>query len=363
MQAIASSSRRSSTIRVSAAGYLIRASKAVARVCATLLILSAGCLGAYELWDYYMYSPWTRDARVEADVVAIAPDVSGFVQELRVKDNQLVHKGDVLFILDQDRYKLALATAEAAVAARRSEMAMQERMADRRAKLTNLSASDEQRENARFSANAAVAAYDQALAELATARLNLARTVVYAPVNGFVTNLTLVVGHYASLGTKVMAVIDSDSYHVNGYFEETKIPLIRPDQVVSIRLMGRGARLVGHVDSISRGITDRDNPTGPELLANVTPTFEWVRLAQRIPVRVHIDSVPEGTVISSGMTCTVVADMPGRGGELGRLSKITGHVWSWLTHLIPGAAVEQSKMVHDAASGRHGGARHEEARS
>jgi len=70
--------------------------KTVARVLLTLVIVAAGCAAGYELWDYYLFSPWTRDARVQADVVSIAPDVSGFVDELRVKDNQLVHKGDVL---------------------------------------------------------------------------------------------------------------------------------------------------------------------------------------------------------------------------------------------------------------------------
>src|SRR5713101_9503978 len=106
--------------------------KALARVVATLLIVAAGCLGAYELWNYYMLSPWTRDARVRADVVTIAPDVAGFVNDLRVKDNQFVHKGDILFILDQERYKLALATAEATVAARKAEMLMRQGEADRR---------------------------------------------------------------------------------------------------------------------------------------------------------------------------------------------------------------------------------------
>src|SRR4029077_7410391 len=126
------------------------------------------------------------------------------------------------------------------------------------------------------------------------------------PVNGFVTNLTLDLGQYASVGTKVMALIDSDSYRVTGYFEETKIPAVPPGKQVEIYLMSGGAPLRGHVESISRGITHRDNPAGPELLANVTPTFEWVRLAQRIPVRIHIAKVPEGVLIASGMTATML---------------------------------------------------------
>lgn len=147
---------------------------------------------------------------------------------------------------------------------------------------------------------------------LSTAQLDLDRTVIRAPVNGFVTNLTLDVGQYASVGTKVLALIDSDSYRVTGYFEETKIPAVPPGKRVEIYLMSGGPPLRGHVESISRGITDRDNPNGPELLANAAPTFEWVRLAQRIPVRIHIDDVPKGVVISSGMTATVVVEAPPR---------------------------------------------------
>ena len=286
--------------------------KTVARVVITIVIVAAGCISGYEVWDYYMLSPWTRDARVQADVVSIAPDVSGFVDELRVKDNQFIHKGDLLFVLDRERYSRALATAEAAVAARKAEMDMRQHEAARRARLTTLAISDEARENATHTANSAAASYQQALADRSTAQLNLDRTIVRAPVNGFVTNLTLDVGQFASVGTKVMALIDSDSYRVTGYFEETKIPVVKRSGHVDIFLMSGGPPLRGHVESISRGITDRDNPAGPELLANVNPTFEWVRLAQRIPVRIHIDQIPEDVLISSGMTCTVVVEAPPR---------------------------------------------------
>jgi multidrug resistance efflux pump len=285
--------------------------KTIARVLITLVLVSAGCVGGYELWDYYMLSPWTRDARVQADVVSIAPDVAGFVDDLKVKDNQFVHKGDVLFVLDQERYTRTLATAEANVAARQAEMEMRQHEAARRAKQTTLSISVEAQENAMLTAKMAAASYQKALMDRSTAQLNLDRTVVRAPVNGFVTNLTLDIGQYASIGTKVMALIDSDSYRVTGYFEETKIPAVKQSGGhVDIYLMSGGPLLRGHVESISRGITDRDDPAGPELLANANPTFEWVRLAQRIPVRIHIDDVPNGVLISSGMTCTVVVQAP-----------------------------------------------------
>ena len=286
--------------------------KTIARVLLTLILVAAGCAGGYQLWDYYMLSPWTRDARVQADVVSIAPDVAGFVEDLRVKDNQFVHKGDVLLVIDRERYTRTLATADATVAARQAEMEMRQQEAARRAKLTELSISAEAQEDAILTANSAAASYQQALADRSTAQLNLDRTVLRAPVNGFVTNLTLDVGQYASIGTKVMALIDSDSYRVTGYFEETKIPAVNRTGHADIYLMSGGPPFHGHVESISRGITDRDNPAGPELLANANPTFEWVRLAQRIPVRIHIDDVPKGVVISSGMTCTVILKAPPR---------------------------------------------------
>ena len=284
--------------------------RTLARVLATLLITGAGLAGAYELWDYYMLSPWTRDARVDADVVTIAPDVAGFVTDLRVRDNQIVRKGDILLVIDRERYKLALATAEANVAAHKAEMLMRQSEADRRAKLTNLSITPEAKEDAQHTAASAAAEYQQAAADLATARLNLERTVIRAPVNGFVTNLTLVVGQYAAVGTKLLALIDSDSYRVEGYFEETKMPAIKLGNKVEIHLMSGGPALRGHVESISHGITDRDDPNGPELLANVNPTFEWVRLAQRIPIRIHIDEIPDNVRIRAGMTCTVIVPTP-----------------------------------------------------
>jgi len=278
----------------------------------TFVVVAVGCVSGYELWHYYFFSPWTRDGRVQADVVSIAPDVSGFVEELQVKDNQVVHKGDILLILDRERYKRSLAMAEANVAARKAMMENAAQQYARRAKLTTLSVSEEARENARLTAASATANYQQAVADLSTAQLNLDRTVLRAPVNGIVTNLTLVVGQYASVGTKLMALIDSDSYRVTGYFEETKIPAIKLGERADIYLLDGSPALRGHVQSIARGITDRDNLPGPELLVNPNPTFEWVRLAQRIPVRIGIDDVPEGVMVSSGMTASVVMGRPPR---------------------------------------------------
>jgi multidrug resistance efflux pump len=281
--------------------------RTIVRVLLTLIFLAvAGFLG-YDMANYYLYSPWTRDARVRANVATVAPDISGWVDDIRVRDNQFVHKGDVLFVIDQERFRLALADAEATLAARHAQYLMLLEQYERRSKLTpGYSVTVETLDNARRQSETAAANYQQAIASRDTAALNLKRTEVRASVNGFITNLNLAPGTYASQGKPVMALIDSDSYRVGAYFEETKIPHIRPGASVEIYLMDGSPALQGTVSGISMGITDQDNKDGPELLSSVNPTFTWVRLAQRIPVRIDITHVPPGVLISAGMTATVV---------------------------------------------------------
>jgi multidrug resistance efflux pump len=279
----------------------------VFRVVLTLVVLVAASFLGYDMVQYYLYSPWTRDARVRADVVSVAPDVSGYIRDMRVRNDEFVKKGDVLFVIDQERYRLALADAEATAAARLAQHRMLLQQFERRSRLNpGLSITEEALDNARHQADQAAAGYQQAIAARDTAALNLKRTEVRAAVNGFVTNLNTQSGNYAVQGKAVLALIDSDSYRVDAYFEETKIPQIRAGSPVKIRLMDGSAALQGKVESIARGITDQDNRDGPELLASVNPTFTWVRLAQRIPVRIHLTDVPPDVLISAGMTCTVV---------------------------------------------------------
>ena len=281
--------------------------QAVVRVVLTLILLIAAGLLSYDLGSYYLYSPWTRDARIRANVVTVAPDVSGYVDDIRVRNNQFVHKGDVLFTIDQERFRLALADAEAALAARHAQSLMALEQYQRRSKLSpGYTITVEDLNNARRQSETAAANYQQAIASRDTAALNLKRIEVRASVNGYITNLNLAKGTFASQGKPVMALIDSDSYRVEAYFEETKIPHIRPDSTAEIHLMDGSPPLQGTVLGIARGITDQDNKDGPELLSSVNPTFTWVRLAQRIPVSLHITHVPPGVLISAGMTCTVV---------------------------------------------------------
>ena len=272
---------------------------------ATAIVFVVAILIGRALWVHYMDEPWTRDGRVRAEVVNIAPDVSGAVVELPVRDNQFVHKGDLLMQIDPSHYQIAVEQAQAAVAARKAELQMRRDDAQRRADMDSLVVSKENRENATHTASAAEAQYQQALAALDAAKLNLERTRVVSPVDGYVTNLNVYRGDYAISGSAKLAVVDSNSFWVYGYFEETKLPHVRVGDKADIRLMS-GGTLKGHVESISRGIYDRDNPQSRELLVDVNPTFNWVRLAQRVPVRVKIDSVPDGVVLSAGTTCTVV---------------------------------------------------------
>jgi multidrug resistance efflux pump len=279
----------------------------VLRVLLTVILLIAAGLLSYDLASYYLYSPWTRDARVRANVVTVAPDVSGYVADIRVRNNQFVNKDDVLFVIDQDRYRLALANAEAAVAATHSQYLMLRDQYERRSKLApGYSITVEALDNARRQSETAAANYQQAIASRDTAALNLKRTEVRSSVNGFITNLNLAKGTYASQGQPVMALIDSDSYRVEAYFEETKIPQVKPGATAEIYLMDGSPAVQGTVLGIAMGITDQDNPNGPQLLSSINPTFTWVRLAQRVPVSIHMTHVPPGVVISAGMTCTVV---------------------------------------------------------
>jgi len=270
-----------------------------------ILLLAAVLFGMY-LWHDNMEAPWTRDGRVRADIVRVAPDVAGIVTSVAVHDNAFVHKGDVLFSVDKSRYRQALAQALATLAAQQSEKIMRAREAARRNGLDASVVTSENRENAASAAAVAAARYQAAAAARDTAALNLQRTTVRSPVDGYVSNLNVHEGDFAAAGAALLAVIDSRSFYVSGYFEETKLPYLALNDPVEIRLLDGGPALRGHIESISRGITDRDAATGKELLADVNPTFNWVRLAQRIPVRIRIDRLPADHGLIAGMTCTVI---------------------------------------------------------
>ena len=280
--------------------------KTLIRVLITLLIVGLAGWTAYQLWVRYTNAPWTRDGRVRADVVNIASDVAGLVIAVPVHDNQYVHKGEVLFRIDQAHYLHALAEARAQVAQRKTLWQMKRGQSSRRAHLDDEVISRENREDTDLSALAAKADYEAAVADLEKIELDLERTIVRSPVDGWISNLLVRPGDFAHVGTAKLAVIDQHSFWVYGYFEEHKLQHIHIGDRAEVQLLGGQHALQGHVESIAHGISDRDNPTDPRLLANVNPTFNWVRLAQRIPVRIHLDQMPPDTPLVAGMTCSVI---------------------------------------------------------
>lgn len=274
------------------------------RVLVTLTLVVCAVFVGRELWQHYMSDPWTRDARVRADIVAVAPDMSGLVSDVLVKDNDAVKKGDILFRIDSQRFQIAMEQAQAAAEGAKATLEQASRDRQRRYQLGGV-VSQQQKEASQAAEAQAQASYLGAHANLELARLNRERSEVRAPVNGTITNLSLRPGNYVTTGSAQMALVDTDSLRVEGYFEETKLARIHIGDVVSVKLIGQSGKIEGHVESIAAGIEDRERTAGSGLLANINPTFSWVRLAQRIPVRIAFDNVPIGTQLVAGMTATV----------------------------------------------------------
>lgn len=294
-----------------------RLSRPIIRVLVTLLTVMAAVWAGYQLWYHYERAPWTRNGRVRADVVQVAPDVSGIVKNVAVQDNQPVAAGTLLFSVDSARFELAVHQAEAdalvrriALKNQRRALAQAQRESDRQSKPSDGSPQDYREQlhlkvaHAQGALQLAEAALRQAEIAVDTARLNLQRTEVRAPTAGLVTSLDLHQGAYANAGHPALALVDIGSVYVEGYFEEHKLARIQPGDRVRVTPMGAPS-LAGTVESIAAGIGDRDRSTGSNLLTSVNPTFSWVRLAQRIPVRVKLDEMPSNRRLVSGQTATV----------------------------------------------------------
>jgi RND family efflux transporter MFP subunit len=275
------------------------------RVLLTVVVVVVAIGVGWQLWSYYMLEPWTRDGRVRADVVTVAADVSGLISDVFVHDNEKVIKGQQLFRIDQRRFQYALDQAKADVASRQVTLDQAKRDLDRSKSLTTAAVTVQQVEQRQQAVDVDQAELDAANAALEVARLNLERSTVVAPVNGIVTNFDLRPGRYVNAGAAVFALIDSDTFRVEGYFEETKLRRIRIGEDATVKLIGDPRLLSGHVESIAYGIEDQNRSTSNELLAFVNPTFSWVRLAQRIPVRIKLDNVPPDLLLVAGRTATV----------------------------------------------------------
>ena len=274
---------------------------------AAVLILLAILFG-WIIWYHYQLAPWTRDGRVRVQVANVASEISGKIVEIKVRDNQRVKKGDPLFVIFRDDYRFAFEQAQAMVDSTQADMEVEKENSDRREKLGSSIVSTEDIRTYSSTAIRSRAAYNAAVAARDLAKLNLDRTVIYSPVNGYVTNFEMRIGDYAHPGETMLSVVDEDSFWVSAYFEETKIPRVHEGDVARIKLMGVGPELEGRVDSISRGIADTNTTKGSQSLPDVDPVFTWVRLAQRIPVRIEIKHVPDNVVLSAGQTCSVVVE-------------------------------------------------------
>jgi RND family efflux transporter MFP subunit len=304
--------------------------RAMLKTVATLLILALALVAALIIWDFYVASPWTRDGSVRVQVAMVAPQVSGQITEIHVVDNQFVHRGDVLYVIDPFDFQVALDTKKAQRRQRAADVQVKRVQSERRAHLTDLATTPEEQQQYAGSATQAQAAFDAAQAEVAQADINLQRTQVRSPVNGYVTNLLLRLGDYAHAGVTNISVIDADSYWIDGYFEETKMAHICIGDRAEAKLMGYRDPIVGRVQTVTRGISVSNAAPSTQGLPNVDPVYTWVRLAQRVPVRVRITHVPAGVTLVSGMTVTVTirgADVRESSGWLReRLASLVGRL-------------------------------------
>ena len=275
------------------------------RALLTIVVVLVAMAAGWQLWSYYMLEPWTRDGRVRADVVTITTDVSGLISDVYVHDNEKVSKGQQLFRIDQWRFQYALDQAKDDVARLQANLEQNKRDLVRSKSLTSLAVTQQQVERAQQTVDVAQAQLDAAKVALEIAQLNLERSTVVAPVNGIVTNFGLLPGRYVNAGAAVFALLDSDTFRVEGYFEETKLRRIRVGENAAVKLIGDSRVLSGQVESIAYGIEDQNRSTSSELLASVNPTFSWVRLAQRIPVRIKLENLPPDLLLVAGRTGTV----------------------------------------------------------
>ena len=281
--------------------------RSVIRVAVTVATVAVAAFAGWQFWNYYLLSPWTRDARVLADVLRVAPDVSGLISTLHVRDNQTVQKGDLLFEIDPERFQAALNLARADVAMKAEAAALAQENARRFQTLQREDSpgfSIEAGESMQTRAAEAAAALRVAQAELTIAEINMRRSRVHASVSGYVTNLTAVAGDFATAGQGVLAIVDSSSFYVYGYFMETKVPQIRVGAPAKVELMAGNVVLDGVVEGMARAIANPDDAAG--LLARVDPQFSWIRLAQRLPVRIKLETLPPDVRLAAGMSATVV---------------------------------------------------------
>ncbi|CAI1672485.1 Inner membrane protein yibH [Serratia fonticola] len=271
----------------------------------TVIVCAIALCAGWWLWNYYMQSPWTRDGKVRAELVNITPEVSGRLEKILVHDNQFVSAGSLISSIDPVPYQIALDNAEAALAKAQADMAKADHEAARRRSLPRNVISSEDLDESNLAAASMKASYKAAQANLEQAKWNLSKTRIYAPTDGYITNLQARVGNYATAGTPLVALVDTHSFYVLGYFEETKLRHIREGRKADIVLYNGNIRLQGVVESIGRAIYDQSADSSSDLLMDVKPNVPWVRLAQRVPVRIKLIDIPADLTLVAGTTCTI----------------------------------------------------------
>src|SRR6266478_9187761 len=239
----------------------------------TLATIAVAMVLGRAMWNAYMGAPWTRDGTVRAYVVTMAPEVAGRIVELPIADNQFVHKGDLLMVVDPTNFAIAVRLADAAADQAKAQALNAQAQSARRQKLTDLAVSKEEQQTFSSSSLSASAAYQQALAKRDQARVDLERTRILSPVNGYVTNLQVQLGDFVNVGQNSISLVNADSYWIDGYFEETNLRGIHEGDLVTIKLMGHSDVVRGHVDSIARGITVPNARPDSSGLASVNPIF------------------------------------------------------------------------------------------
>jgi RND family efflux transporter MFP subunit len=272
-------------------------------------------------YRHYVQNPWTRDGQVCADVVQITPRVSGPIVNLPIRDNQFVKTGDLLFEIDPRTFQASLDQARAAVQQAESVIKeidseieknkaeferQQELLPQRATSQKSVERAEANYEVSQEKRKGALASLAQARASLRQAELDLEFTQIKAPVDGYVTNLNLRLGSNPVANQPSLALVDVNSYWVYGFFKETLIAKIGNGDKAIVTLMAYpNSPIEGYVDSLGWGIAQQDGSTGFELLPNVSPTFEWIRLAERVPVRVHLDKIPKEIQLRVGTTASV----------------------------------------------------------
>ncbi|MEO3990425.1 p-hydroxybenzoic acid efflux pump subunit AaeA [Pseudocitrobacter cyperus] len=277
----------------------------ISRTAITLILVILAFVAIFRAWVYYTESPWTRDARFSADVVAIAPDVSGLITQVNIKDNQLVKKDQVLFTIDQPRYQKALEEAEADVSYYKALASEKRREAGRRNQLGIQAMSREEIDQANNVLQTVEHQLAKAQATRDLARLDLERTVIRAPADGWVTNLNVFGGEFITRGSTAVALVKKNSFYVLAYLEETKLEGVRKGYRAEVTPLGSNRVIKGTVDSVAAGVTNASSSNDAKGMATIDSNLEWVRLAQRVPVRIHLDEQQEN-VWPAGTTATVV---------------------------------------------------------